>query len=425
MTIKKYKAIIEFTSRDYELLASLYFLRLASTTQLKRLFFKKKESRYPYRRIRQLLDSGFLRIAKVAKSSAFNENLYELTNKGIESILYEITDNPYSDELKRLYYSAAENSVNERQHIHHLLTNDIYITLFCAGLWGDMSSLDVLLTQWFETRRALLELNGQNYKNKLKTYHLKPDAVFHHEGITYYVEVDRNTEPNTVVQAKMERYIQLKASGSLEGERQVVLFFCSDRVGRSRNQTLNRISLLRMLLIKSSESYLGPNFQVAIGPYDSLLDGLISKKTLGDPCRGLADTMEKKLRMEGYRVVIRDDYVPLKDYPYRSLLWLAFNDTDGENAKDRLRIRGIESFMEYDMKTWKRISEFPLFYERAMIDKAPFRPVLWLLVSSQDDIRNLIKQLPDLTKCTEFIVNNTFYKSDGAELWEVPYDVEV
>lgn len=423
---KKQKQISP-SNRDYEMLASLYCLRLASTKQLSKLFFNefckgRYPLRYTQRRLRELSESGFLRIANSFDVGLKREYLYDLTNKGIELIIYEFFNNPFDENNKRRYKTAAENTVRESLRPHHLLTNDIFVELYSAGFWEGKSPLDVLKNDWFETRRTSIEFENTSFKN----YQLKPDASFNYNGVTYYVEVDRGTELVVRVQEKIDRYIQLKMAGKLVGERQSILLFCADRDDKTSTQTMNRIAALRQGFLKSAERYLGEDFKISIGYMDSLLDGMIQKKQSGDaPGRRLAERIEAELSLKGYRVVIRDDFLPIENYHYRSALWLAFTDSAGDSARYRLCIRGIESFIDYDLSTWKRIGEFPQFYDRALQEETPFRPVLWVIVASESDIRYLIKQFPNLANCTEFIMNNTFYKTDGEAIWEVDYDVEV
>jgi hypothetical protein len=221
---------------------------------------------------------------------------------------------------------------------------------------------------------------------------------------------------------KVERYLQLKSTQQLAGDQHTLLFFCADRLDKTIVQTYNRINVIRRTLLESIDRYLSDNFSISVGYYPSLLEGLISLHQTGDAKQRLANYVEQELLTRQFRVAVRDDYQPIADYSYKPSLLLAFNDS---NDNTRLRIRCIDSFLDYDLSIFKRIGDFPKFYRRALRDTSPFRPVLWVIVTCEMDIRYLVKQYPELADCTEFVVGQTFYKVDGDLIKEVLYDVEI
>ena len=207
--------------RDLDVLASIAWAGLLSTSQIERLHFPSR--RRAQRRLRALLDHGLVR-AHVQGEALQRENVYTATPLGIDRLVEG-----------GFFASGAPTPARapRAQHLPHALAiRDVFVAVVLAERTGQFQ---------IESLQFESELRGEPV---LAAAHLEPDMLLslaRAEAVGLVgVEVDRGTETTTTLRAKFEAWRRvLSTTGSRRGFERATLLVTAPR--ETRAVTLRRL----------------------------------------------------------------------------------------------------------------------------------------------------------------------------------------
>lgn len=257
---------MQLMSRDCQFLSCLYHLRVLSTTQITRLFFPSGTT--ARRRLVMLTEAGYL--TRENYSTKFNNQdfRYFLTKKGIDLVIHYAIESPFGPNGERLYYTAARNHIDPTQQMHQLMINEIFVEMvsrksFNLDESSEMPILDLLNETWLETRRAIVNIKGNQ---------IKPDARFTIGDTVFWIELDRGTE--SVAKQKFKRYYAIREHNYEKNKKHVILFFCLNYNLNERAYSV-RISSIRKAIIERLHTQIdGNNLEVYADDYSVLQETL-------------------------------------------------------------------------------------------------------------------------------------------------------
>lgn len=227
------------------LLSKLYLLRTVSYRQIRTYIYENYTKRYTDKILGEMQAEKLIK-----KCGYYNESAYFfITNRGIQYLReYGITDIGGKDTEVREDISAGDLSLRDVLVNHQLSLNE-FVLKFEAEFTGDMKYYD-------EKYVCLLTKN------------IRPDGVLLYGGVYYFLEMDMNTERQTSLMKKWERYRYFLSSGR---EKQFnypirVLFIMG---GATPKKTGRKYALWKYIYSNLAD-LTGENFDILIGTQDEL-----------------------------------------------------------------------------------------------------------------------------------------------------------
>lgn len=201
------------SSRDRDVLASLAWVGLLTTSQLQRLHFPSR--RRAQRRLRALLDHGLVR-AHLQGEALHKENVYTLAPKGLELLLEEGS----AEDGARLRRIPRPGKLP-----HAIAIRDVFVAFMDAEARGAFMLDDFRFDD---------DLAGEPI---FKAARLVPDALalvrMGNELRAIGIEVDLGTETRATLAAKCEAWRSILANpAAILGTPRARLLFVVDRNGR-------------------------------------------------------------------------------------------------------------------------------------------------------------------------------------------------
>ncbi len=201
-------------ARDIEILESLAWAGLLSTTQILRLHFRAR--RRAQRRLRELFDHGLVR-AHLQGDALERENVYTLSPQGLDLL---VERGAFPDGAPSLVRAPAPGKLR-----HTLLVRHVFVELRRAHLDGALT-LDDFRFEGELTREPTFHAHGI-IPDGLALVRLGAPAE------TWAIEVDAGTETTTVLRAKFDKYARaFAAQAGLFASPALSLLVLAPRAGR-------------------------------------------------------------------------------------------------------------------------------------------------------------------------------------------------
>ncbi len=205
---------IRLSSRDEGLFRALARFRMARTSDLANLIFRKTRRDTAARRLRRLYDAGFL---DVISSDLAAENVYTLGRRGRE------------------WAAAREVAVGRRprESAHHLAVVRTWVSLAVAASESAGLRLEAFRPDWELRGHALPVVPDAMVVLRVTVPAAKPPEL------RICVEVDRGTESLRVLEQKLSTYVlaSLSPEGLLGWQDFALLLVLEDR-GAERTETV-------------------------------------------------------------------------------------------------------------------------------------------------------------------------------------------
>ncbi|HBV97555.1 MAG: hypothetical protein JL50_04095 [Peptococcaceae bacterium BICA1-7] len=196
------------TTKDLDILETLFYYRFLLTGQVGRLFYQ--EARNPYKqastRLKTLFDRGMILRFRpiVSKHEGTHQYIFALSQLGYD-ILFHVRkreEKEYEDDTR---WQETNNVVEMSRLIHELELNE-----FCINLQLECEKRQ-LAFDWHPTRLTWQRVVPRQIG--AKPYRVSPDAVIRVEKNLFHVEYERSADPEKFF-VKTGRWKRYRASGA-------------------------------------------------------------------------------------------------------------------------------------------------------------------------------------------------------------------
>lgn len=211
---------VELSERDRALLRALARFRLVRTSDLVALVFGNVRRDTAAARLRRLFDAGYL---DVRAHDRAEENLYSLGRAGRQFIEAD---------------GVEQGRVPRGEVSHHLAVVSVWVEIAKAAEASPELRLDLFRPDW-EIRERLGERRSSVVPDALVKVTLTGPIE---QGVRFALEVDRGTEPISVLRRKLDAYEGLREGpGGLFGWKDFGMVVVTQGVATGRRQAIHRL----------------------------------------------------------------------------------------------------------------------------------------------------------------------------------------
>lgn len=253
--MKSYKFL---TTRDMNVLKTLYYNRFMSTDQIRRLFYNTKEDGtetlygdiVTRRRLKKLRDH---RLIKSYHRADCKDMLHIVDHDGL-FIVASMLNTTWS----QLYYSNKKDLLAYGFAEHSLMITEVYIKLLEET---KKNNGEIELFQVEKLNEKRFELDGTPYKFRPDAFMIYRPEKSENRVRLYFLEVDNSTESPIIFKSKISQYEAYYKSNLFQQEYSglfpEVIVICRDqnRIDRLENMTKTFLKW-RYILFDESEKML-------------------------------------------------------------------------------------------------------------------------------------------------------------------------
>jgi Replication-relaxation len=193
-----------FSTRDKEIITTVYQFRVAREDQLQTLFFGSKTRTYAV--LTRLVEREYLAVKHASMDDGRTDKFYVLAKRGADFI-----KQTYGEE--RVTWYASYTDLKRDFLAHTTAINDFRLSILKA-----VNTAHYQLTTWLTEADMKRDYDRVQIEGVKKPISLIPDGYFvlntPEREIASFLEVDRGTEKQSELKQKVQAYLAYRASGA-------------------------------------------------------------------------------------------------------------------------------------------------------------------------------------------------------------------